>query len=89
MTDLPLLAYQVAIAALEGDRDTLAGYLGSAPVIETAATAELAVMTLASIVTSMLTPDQLADVTDQIRGFAHECRAFNNIVSTIEGDTQP
>lgn len=86
MTDLPLLAYQVAIAALEGDRDTLASYLGSAPVIETAATAELAVMTLASIVTSMLTPDQLADVTQQIRGFAHECHAFNNIVSTLEGD---
>ncbi|MFE0273788.1 hypothetical protein ACFWZY_16955 [Streptomyces sp. NPDC058992] len=86
MTDLALLGYQVAVAALEGDRDTLAEHLASTPVIQTAATCELAVMTLASVVTSLLTPEQLADVTDQIRGFASERQQFNTIVSTLEGD---
>lgn len=86
MTDLALLAYDVAAAALEGDRDTLASHLASQPVVQTAATCELAVMTLASIVDSMLTPDQKADVLQQIRGFAQERRDFNHIVTRLEGD---
>ncbi|MFG2596700.1 hypothetical protein [Streptomyces sp. NPDC048462] len=86
MTDLELLAYDVAAAALTGDRDTLASHLASTPVIQTAATAELAVMTLASIVDGLLTSEQKADVVEQIRGFAQERRAFNNIVATIEGN---
>lgn len=80
MIDLALLGYQVTVAALEDDRDTLASYLGSVPVIHTAAAAELAVMTLASVVDSMLTPDQKADVIEQVRGFAQERIAFNQIV---------
>ncbi|MFD5790723.1 hypothetical protein ACFWH1_29405 [Streptomyces sp. NPDC127037] len=86
MTDLALLAYQVTVAALEDDRDTLASYLASVPVISTAAAAELAVMTLASVVDSMLTPDQKADVIEQVRGFAQERRDFNSIVTNLEGD---
>lgn len=86
MNDLALLGYQMAIAALEGDRDTLAGLLASVSVIQSAAAAELGVMTLASVVNSMLTPEQLADTLDQIRGFAAERAAFNHIVNGIEGD---
>lgn len=86
MTDIALLGYEVAAAALAGDRDTLAGLLGSQPVIHTAATAELAVMTLASVVDSLLDDQQKADVLDQIRGFAQERRDFNNIAARLEGD---
>ncbi|WNI15223.1 hypothetical protein [Actinacidiphila sp. ITFR-21] len=84
MTDMAELAYHVTVAALEGDRDTLAAYLATTPgPITTAAVAELAVMTMASVITGVLTPQQLADIVEQVRGFARERANFNKIIADL------